>query len=68
MMMLSWLAQNWAMVLEKALMLVGAASAFVAAVQGAFPNWAPASKAGRFLAKVLVFFGRVALNPKPPAP
>lgn len=64
---MSWFLANWPMVLEKALLLVGAASAFVAAVQRAFPNWKPASKAGKALAWVLSFAGRLALNPKPPA-
>ena len=66
--MLSWLALNWAVVLEKAVLLVGAASMFVAGVQKAFPNWAPAGKAGRALGWAMALLGRVALNPKPPAP
>jgi hypothetical protein len=65
--MLSWLAANWYMVVEKGLLLVGAASAFVAAVQKAFPNWKPASKVGKVLNWILAFAGRLALNPKPPA-
>lgn len=65
--MLSWLALNWVDLCEKAFGLIGLASAFVAGVSRMFPNWKPASKAGRALAWLMAFAGRVALNPKPPA-
>ncbi len=66
--MLSIILAKLPMILEKALTVVGLASTFVWGVAKAFPNFTPAGKVGRFLDKVLAFAGRVALNPKQPAP
>jgi hypothetical protein len=62
--MLSWLALNWVGLLEKALLVIGAASAFVKVV-APLTKWSGDDKVGRFLDKLLAFAGRLALNPKP---
>lgn len=61
--MLSWLAQNWADVVTKALVIVGAASVFVKTV-APLTKWAGDDKLAAYLDKVLSFAGRLALNPK----
>jgi hypothetical protein len=63
--MLSWLAQNWADVLAKALLVVGAASVFVKTV-APLTKWTGDDKLGRALDKILAWAGMLALNPKKP--
>lgn len=66
--MLSWLTSvNWFNVVEKALLIVGAASAFVKVV-APLTKWTGDDKVGRALDWVLRQAARLALNPKPPQP
>lgn len=66
--MLSWLAGvNWLNVIEKVLLTVGAASAFVKVV-APMTKWTGDDKFGRALDWVLRQAARLALNPKPPQP
>lgn len=61
--MINWLAQNWADVLQKGLLVVGAASVFVKTI-APLTKWTGDDKLGRFLDRVLGLAGRLALNPK----
>ncbi len=61
--MLSWIAANWASVLEKTLLVVGAASVFVKTV-APLTKWTGDDKFGAALDKVLAWAGFLALNPK----
>jgi hypothetical protein len=61
--MVSWLAQNWADVVTKALVVVGAASLFVKTV-APLTKWAGDDKLAALLDKVLAFAAKLALNPK----
>ena len=63
--MLAWLAANWLSVLDKALLVVGAASLFVKTV-APLTKWTGDDKVGRFLDRLLSWAGRLALNPKQP--
>ncbi len=62
--MLTWLAANWVDLVQKALLVVGAASVFVKTL-APLTKWTGDDKIGRALDKVLSWAGRLALNPKP---
>lgn len=64
--MVAWLAANWLEVLEKGLLVVGAASAFVKVVGSLNEKWTWDNKLTKALDWLLALAGRVALNPKQP--
>lgn len=64
--MFDWILANWPLVLEKAFVVIGVASAVVKGLGALNARWTWDDKASAFIDKVLSFLGRVALNTSEP--